>query len=194
MAAATAQGTYINPMAALAHVGAGQLPHALNGMPNPVVPPTSGTSFISPLNNQPRYFLSIFFWPTKSRTNNKTEEFFRTNISWQRSKKGRRTGNYEYYSGSWTKENTLTARILKEKKKGRGGWISEKLFEINGTREENIQSPPPYVHFVVKFPSFTGAKLLSLSTLLLPLFPASPIYSFSRGSRGCESAAQSVAL
>ncbi|XP_033175017.1 CUGBP Elav-like family member 4 isoform X6 [Bombus vosnesenskii] len=40
MAAATAQGTYINPMAAL--VGAGQLPHALNGMPNPVVPPTSG--------------------------------------------------------------------------------------------------------------------------------------------------------
>lgn len=46
MAAATAQGTYINPMAALAHVGAGQLPHALNGMPNPVVPPTSGTSFV----------------------------------------------------------------------------------------------------------------------------------------------------
>ncbi|XP_076677788.1 CUGBP Elav-like family member bruno 3 isoform X4 [Andrena cerasifolii] len=39
MAAATAQGTYINPMAALA---TGQLPHALNGMPNPVVPPTSG--------------------------------------------------------------------------------------------------------------------------------------------------------
>lgn len=39
MAAATAQGTYINPMTALA---AGQLPHALNGMPNPVVPPTSG--------------------------------------------------------------------------------------------------------------------------------------------------------
>lgn len=40
MAAATAQGTYINPtMAALA---AGQLPHALNGMPNSVVPPTSG--------------------------------------------------------------------------------------------------------------------------------------------------------
>lgn len=49
MAAATAQGTYINPMAAL--VGAGQLPHALNGMPNPVVPPTSGmflsSSFLS---------------------------------------------------------------------------------------------------------------------------------------------------
>ena len=42
MAAATAQGTYINPMAALA---AGQLPHALNGMPNPVVPPTSGNLF-----------------------------------------------------------------------------------------------------------------------------------------------------
>ena len=39
MAAATAQGTYISPMAALA---AGQLPHALNGMPNTVVPPTSG--------------------------------------------------------------------------------------------------------------------------------------------------------
>nr|XP_033339416.1 CUGBP Elav-like family member 4 isoform X7 [Megalopta genalis] len=39
MAAATAQGTYINPMAALA---TGQLPHALNGIPNPVVPPTSG--------------------------------------------------------------------------------------------------------------------------------------------------------
>ncbi|XP_076183395.1 CUGBP Elav-like family member bruno 3 isoform X2 [Ptiloglossa arizonensis] len=38
MAAATAQGTYINPMVALA----GQLPHALNGMANPVVPPTSG--------------------------------------------------------------------------------------------------------------------------------------------------------
>lgn len=61
---------------------------------------------------------------------------------------------------------------------GRGGWISEKLFEINGIREENIQSPPPYVHFVVKFPSFTGAKLLSLSTLLLPLFPASPFIPF----------------
>ncbi|XP_051173596.1 CUGBP Elav-like family member 4 isoform X5 [Leptopilina boulardi] len=40
MAAATAQGTYINPMAAA--LAAGQLPHALNGMPNPVVPPTSG--------------------------------------------------------------------------------------------------------------------------------------------------------
>jgi len=40
MAAATAQGTYINPMAALAT----QIPHAtLNGMANPVVPPTSGT-------------------------------------------------------------------------------------------------------------------------------------------------------
>jgi hypothetical protein len=39
MAAATAQGTYINPMAALAS----QIPHAtLNGMANPVVPPTSG--------------------------------------------------------------------------------------------------------------------------------------------------------
>jgi CUG-BP- and ETR3-like factor len=39
MAAATAQGTYINPMAALAT----QIPHAtLNGMANPVVPPTSG--------------------------------------------------------------------------------------------------------------------------------------------------------
>lgn len=41
MAAATAQGTYINPMAALAT----QIPHAatLNGMANSVVPPTSGT-------------------------------------------------------------------------------------------------------------------------------------------------------
>ncbi|XP_011873726.1 PREDICTED: CUGBP Elav-like family member 4 isoform X9 [Vollenhovia emeryi] len=39
MAAATTQGAYINPMTALA---AGQLPHTLNGMPNPVVPPTSG--------------------------------------------------------------------------------------------------------------------------------------------------------
>ncbi|XP_076631186.1 CUGBP Elav-like family member bruno 3 isoform X6 [Colletes latitarsis] len=38
MAAATAQGTYINPMAALA----GQLPHALNGIPNSVIQPTSG--------------------------------------------------------------------------------------------------------------------------------------------------------
>nr|XP_015839521.1 PREDICTED: CUGBP Elav-like family member 4 isoform X8 [Tribolium castaneum] len=38
MAAATAQGTYINPMAALAT----QIPHAtLNGMANSVVPPTS---------------------------------------------------------------------------------------------------------------------------------------------------------
>ena len=42
MAAATGQGTYINPMAALA---AGQLPHALNGMQNSVVPPTSGNLF-----------------------------------------------------------------------------------------------------------------------------------------------------
>jgi hypothetical protein len=41
MAAATAQGTFINPMAALAS----QMPHgALNGMANPVVPPTSGES------------------------------------------------------------------------------------------------------------------------------------------------------
>lgn len=52
MAAATAQGTYINPMAALAS----QIPHAaLNGMPNPVVPPTSGKkiccyTFFKPLN------------------------------------------------------------------------------------------------------------------------------------------------
>ncbi|XP_048507143.1 CUGBP Elav-like family member 4 isoform X3 [Athalia rosae] len=46
MAAATAQGTYINPMAALA----GQLPHALNGMPNPVVPPTSGAGAGQPVN------------------------------------------------------------------------------------------------------------------------------------------------
>ncbi|XP_017789599.1 PREDICTED: CUGBP Elav-like family member 4 [Habropoda laboriosa] len=53
VAAATAQGTYINPMAALAHVsavGAGQLPHGLNGMPNPVVPPTSGTGTGQPVN------------------------------------------------------------------------------------------------------------------------------------------------
>ena len=43
MAAATAQGTYINPMAALAT----QIPHAtLNGMANPVVPPTSGKLLI----------------------------------------------------------------------------------------------------------------------------------------------------
>lgn len=42
MAAATAQGTYINPMAALAT----QIPHAtLNGMANSVVPPTSGNHF-----------------------------------------------------------------------------------------------------------------------------------------------------
>lgn len=41
MAAATAQGTYINPMAALAT----QIPHAtLNGMANSVVPPTSGNT------------------------------------------------------------------------------------------------------------------------------------------------------
>ena len=40
MAAATAQGAYIGPMAALA---AGQLPHALhNGLPSTVVPPNSG--------------------------------------------------------------------------------------------------------------------------------------------------------
>ncbi|XP_051173595.1 CUGBP Elav-like family member 4 isoform X4 [Leptopilina boulardi] len=48
MAAATAQGTYINPMAAA--LAAGQLPHALNGMPNPVVPPTSGTGTGQPVN------------------------------------------------------------------------------------------------------------------------------------------------
>ncbi|XP_014211425.1 CUGBP Elav-like family member 4 isoform X1 [Copidosoma floridanum] len=47
MAAATAQGTYIGPMAALA---AGQLPHALNGIPNAVVPPTSGTGSGQPVN------------------------------------------------------------------------------------------------------------------------------------------------
>ncbi|KAL0104508.1 hypothetical protein PUN28_017306 [Cardiocondyla obscurior] len=49
MAAATAQGTYINPMSALA---AGQLPHTLNGMPNPVVPPTSGL-FVGTGTGQP---------------------------------------------------------------------------------------------------------------------------------------------
>lgn len=39
MAAATAQGTYINPMAAIAT----QLPHAtINGMANSALPPTSG--------------------------------------------------------------------------------------------------------------------------------------------------------
>lgn len=47
MAAGAAQGTYISPMAALA---AGQLPHGLNGMPNPVVPPTSGTGTGQPVN------------------------------------------------------------------------------------------------------------------------------------------------
>ncbi|XP_031332659.1 CUGBP Elav-like family member 6 isoform X4 [Photinus pyralis] len=51
MAAATAQGTYINPMAALAT----QIPHAtLNGMANSVVPPTSdvgiGTGSGQPVN------------------------------------------------------------------------------------------------------------------------------------------------
>ncbi|PSN29876.1 hypothetical protein C0J52_27696 [Blattella germanica] len=47
MAAATAQGTYINPMAALAT----QIPHAtLNGMANPVVPPTSGSGSGQPVN------------------------------------------------------------------------------------------------------------------------------------------------
>ncbi|XP_044740774.1 CUGBP Elav-like family member 4 isoform X2 [Chrysoperla carnea] len=47
MAAATAQGTYINPMAALAS----QIPHAaLNGMANSVVPPTSGTGNGQPVN------------------------------------------------------------------------------------------------------------------------------------------------
>lgn len=47
MAAATAQGSYINPMAALAS----QLPHALNGMPNSVVPPTSGNIITNMLHN-----------------------------------------------------------------------------------------------------------------------------------------------
>ncbi|XP_065156406.1 CUGBP Elav-like family member 4 isoform X5 [Atheta coriaria] len=47
MAAATAQGTYINPMAALAT----QIPHAtLNGMANSVVPPTSGAGTGQPVN------------------------------------------------------------------------------------------------------------------------------------------------
>ncbi|XP_008216340.1 CUGBP Elav-like family member 4 isoform X4 [Nasonia vitripennis] len=50
MAAATAQGTYIGPMAALA---AGQLPHALNGMPNTVVPPTSAGSVVGTGTGQP---------------------------------------------------------------------------------------------------------------------------------------------
>ncbi|KAL7647933.1 UNVERIFIED_CONTAM: hypothetical protein RMT77_001543 [Armadillidium vulgare] len=49
MAAAT-QGTYINPMAALAT----QMPHATapipNGITSPVVPPTSGTSQATPVN------------------------------------------------------------------------------------------------------------------------------------------------
>lgn len=53
--------------------------------------------------------------------------------------------------------------------------ISEKLFEINGTREENVQSPPPCVRFVAKFPSLTGAKLLSL-----PPTPPPHLFLFSR--------------
>ncbi|XP_046740292.1 CUGBP Elav-like family member 4 isoform X1 [Diprion similis] len=48
MAAATAQGTYINP--AMAALAAGQLPHTLNGMPNSVVPPTSGAGAGQPVN------------------------------------------------------------------------------------------------------------------------------------------------
>lgn len=52
MAAAAAQGTYINPMPALT---AGQLSHGLNGMPNTVVPPTSGelstAKLVIPSNN-----------------------------------------------------------------------------------------------------------------------------------------------
>lgn len=53
--------------------------------------------------------------------------------------------------------------------------ISEKLFEINGTREENVQSPPPCVRFVAKFPSLTGAKLLSS-----PPTPPPHLFLFSR--------------
>ncbi|XP_044756298.1 CUGBP Elav-like family member 4 isoform X1 [Coccinella septempunctata] len=53
MAAASAQGTYINPMAALAT----QIPHAtINGMANSVVPPTSGDCFFAEVgggNGQP---------------------------------------------------------------------------------------------------------------------------------------------
>ncbi|KAK0089962.1 hypothetical protein PV325_004439 [Microctonus aethiopoides] len=47
MAAATAQGTYINPMAALA---AGQLPHGMNGLPTSVGPPSTGTGAGQPVN------------------------------------------------------------------------------------------------------------------------------------------------
>ncbi|XP_043288900.1 CUGBP Elav-like family member 4 isoform X3 [Venturia canescens] len=47
MAAAAAQGTYINPMPALT---SGQQLHGLNGMPNTVVPPTSGTGTGQPVN------------------------------------------------------------------------------------------------------------------------------------------------
>lgn len=59
MAAATAQGTYINPMAALAT----QIPHAtLNGMANSVVPPTSGNSLI---HTKPHCILKVLncSWP-----------------------------------------------------------------------------------------------------------------------------------
>lgn len=45
---------------------------------------------------------------------------------------------------------------------------------------------PPYVHFVAKFPSFAGAKLLSLST-------HPPVYSFPRIPR-LQERVQSVAL
>lgn len=63
MAAATAQGTYINPMAALAT----QIPHAtLNGMANPVVPPTSGKYLGDPaglvwISQTLRVMLEFFF-------------------------------------------------------------------------------------------------------------------------------------
>jgi hypothetical protein len=56
MAAATAQGTYINPMAALAT----QIPHAtLNGMANSVVPPTSGNYIVLSFSTSRRHFACL---------------------------------------------------------------------------------------------------------------------------------------
>lgn len=129
MAAATAQGTYINPMAALAHVGAGQLPHALNGMPNPVVPPTSGTSFVLlflfPLTTI-NLDISYSFTSPEYRVN----ETVLSRECIVRGLKKNRNGNY------------VSAKILKRKKKERSEYIGEIIRNKWDTRRKRTVPAP----------------------------------------------------
>lgn len=170
MAAATAQGTYINPMAALAHVGAGQLPHALNGMPNPVVPPTSGTSFVLlflfPLTTI-NLDISYSFTSPEYRVN----ETVLSRECIVRGLKKNRNGNY------------VSAKILK--KKERSEYIGEIIRNKWDTRRKRTVPAPLCTLCCEISQSHRG------ETSFFTSYPASPFIPFLADP---AAAAQSVAL